>query len=100
MILPIVTSLRLVPTRGRGGAVPPGRGRERGWSEARRERRAVDPSPGGSGRYRPALARRRIRRLPLSSRLAPASLPPASGRYRPASSPRWHQPYISVMPSN
>ena len=53
----VLISLRLVPTRAGGGAVSPGRGRERGGREARRERRAADPSPGGSGRYRPALAR-------------------------------------------
>ena len=47
----------MVPTRARCGAVPLGRGREPGGSEARREQRAVDPLPGGSGRYRSALAR-------------------------------------------
>ena len=39
------------------GAVPPGAGREGGEREAGRQRGAMDPSPGGSGRYRPAVAR-------------------------------------------
>ena len=43
--------------RAGGGAVSPGSGREGGGRGAGRQRRATDPSPGGSGRYRPAVAR-------------------------------------------
>ena len=53
----VLRSVRLVPTQAAGRAVPPAVGRERGGRRARREHRAMDPSPGGSGRYRPALAR-------------------------------------------
>ena len=49
--------IRLVPTRAGVGAVSPGSGREAGDREAGRQRGAMDPSPGGSGRYRPAVAR-------------------------------------------
>ena len=49
--------LRLVPVGARRGAIPPGSGREAGDREAGRQRGAMDPSPGGSGRYRPAVAR-------------------------------------------
>ena len=49
--------IRLVPTRAAARAIPPTGRRERGGSEARRQRGAVDPPPGGSARYRPAAAR-------------------------------------------
>jgi hypothetical protein len=52
-----IRQIRLVITRAGAWALPPVLGREAGGSGARRERRAMDPSPGGSGRYRPALAR-------------------------------------------
>ena len=39
------------------GAIPPRTGREAGDRRSGRQRRAVVPSPGGSARYRPAVAR-------------------------------------------
>ena len=45
--------IRLVLVGAVAGAVPPGTGREGGGTAAG----AMDSSPGGSGRYRPAVAR-------------------------------------------
>ena len=50
-------AIRLVPTGGGIAPLSTGEGREGVEREARGVGRATAPSPGGSGRYRPALAR-------------------------------------------
>ena len=57
LLQPRGDALRLVLVGAGARAVQPGAGREGGGSEAGRQRRATDPSPGGSGRYRPDVAR-------------------------------------------